>query len=84
MGRESEQFEPWALGAVYHKNVPAISGPLIDTATVKDGAFVLTFKYPQGLSARGDLTGFELAGAGIQWQPAEAKIDSGWKGTVPV
>jgi len=65
----------WALGAVYHKDVPAISGPLIDTATVKGGTFVLTFKYAQGLNAKGDLTGFEIAGADGQWQPADAKIE---------
>jgi sialate O-acetylesterase len=65
----------WALGAVYHKEVPAISGPLIDTATVKDGTYVLTFKHAQGLNAHGDLTGFEIAGADGQWQPAEAKIE---------
>lgn len=65
----------WALGAVYHKDVPAISGPLIDTAKVKDGAFVLTFKYAKGLNAKGDLAGFEVGGADDQWQPAEARIE---------
>ncbi len=65
----------WALGAVYHKEVPAISGPLIDAATVKGGAFVLTFKHAKGLNAKGDLTGFEIAGADGQWQPAEARIE---------
>ena len=65
----------WALGAVYHKDVPDTSGPLIDTATVKGGAFVLTFKHAQGLNAKGDLAEFEIAGADGQWQPAEAKID---------
>lgn len=65
----------WALGAVYHKDVPAISGPLIDAATVKDGAFVLTFQHAKGLNAHGDLAGFEVAGADGQWHPADAKID---------
>jgi sialate O-acetylesterase len=65
----------WALGSVYEKDVPAICGPLIDTATVKGGEFVLTFKHAKGLNAKGDLTGFEIAGADGQWQPAEAKID---------
>lgn len=65
----------WALGAVYQKNVPAICGPLIDTATAKGGEFVLTFKHAKGLQAIGDLSGFEVAGADGQWQPAEAKIE---------
>ncbi len=65
----------WALGAVYHKDVADTSGPLIDTATVRSGAFVLTFKHAKGLNAKGDLTGFEIAGADGQWQPADAKIE---------
>lgn len=65
----------WALGAVYQKEVPAICGPLIDKATAKGSEFVLTFKHAKGLQAKGDLTGFEVAGADGQWQPAEAKIE---------
>ncbi len=64
----------WALGSVYQKDVPAICGPLIETATAKGGEMALTFKHAKGLTAKGDLTGFELAGADGQWQPAEAKI----------
>ncbi len=65
----------WALGVVYHKEVPAISGPLIEAARVTGGAFVLTFKHAKGLNAKGDLSGFEIAGADGQWQPAEARIE---------
>ncbi|MFO1482824.1 MAG: sialate O-acetylesterase [Verrucomicrobiaceae bacterium] len=65
----------WALGAVYHQDVPDTSGPLIDTVTVKGGEIVCTFTHAKGLNAKGDLTGFEVAGADGQWQPAEAKID---------
>ncbi|MFN0079500.1 MAG: sialate O-acetylesterase [Prosthecobacter sp.] len=65
----------WALGTVYQKDVPAICGPLIDTATAKGSELVLTFKHAKGLQAKGDLTEFEIAGADGQWQPAEAKID---------
>lgn len=65
----------WALGEVYHKDVADTSGPLIDKATVKDGAFVITFTHAKGLNAKGELTGFEIAGADGQWQAAEAKID---------
>jgi sialate O-acetylesterase len=57
------------------KRRPAICGPLIDTATAKGGEFVLTFKHAKGLQAKGDLSGFEVAGADGQWQPAEAKIE---------
>ena len=65
----------WALGEVYHKNVADTSGPLIDKATVKGGAFVLSFTHAKGLTAKGDLAEFEIAGADGQWQAADAKID---------
>jgi sialate O-acetylesterase len=65
----------WALGSVYQKDVPDTSGPLIDTATVKGGEIVCAFTHAKGLTAKGDLTGFEIAGADGQWQPAEAKIE---------
>ena len=65
----------WALGAVYHKDVADTSGPLIDKATVKGGALVLTFTHAKGLNAKGDLTEFEIAGADGQWQAADAKIE---------
>ncbi|WP_395730818.1 sialate O-acetylesterase [Prosthecobacter sp.] len=65
----------WALGAVYHKDVADTSGPLIDKATVKGGALVLTFTHVKGLNAKGDLTEFEIAGADGQWQAADAKIE---------
>lgn len=65
----------WALGVVYHKDVADTSGPLIDKATVKGGALVLTFTHAKGLNAKGDLTEFEIAGADGQWQAADAKIE---------
>lgn len=65
----------WALGTVYHKEVEAICGPLIDTVTTKGAELVLTFKHSKGLKAKGDLTGFEVAGADEKWQPAAAKIE---------
>jgi sialate O-acetylesterase len=69
------RFAQWALGAVYHKDVAETSGPLIDKATVKGGALVLTFTHAKGLNAKGDLTEFEVAGADGQWQTANAKIE---------
>ncbi|WP_395748064.1 sialate O-acetylesterase [Prosthecobacter sp.] len=65
----------WALGAVYHKEVADTSGPLIDKATVKGGAMVLTFTHAKGLTAKGELAEFEIAGADGQWQAAEARIE---------
>ncbi len=65
----------WALGTVYHKEVEAICGPLIDTVTAKGAEMVLTFKHSKGLNARGGLTGFEVAGADEKWQAAQAKIE---------
>ena len=65
----------WALGEVYHKEVADTSGPLIDTAKVKGGEIVVSFKHAKGLNAKGDLTGFEVAGADGLWQAAEAKIE---------
>ncbi|MCB1277555.1 sialate O-acetylesterase [Prosthecobacter sp.] len=65
----------WALGSVYHKDVPDTAGPLIKEATVKGGEIVCAFTHAKGLTAKGDLTGFEVAGADGQWQPADAKID---------
>lgn len=65
----------WALGVVYHKDVADTSGPLIDKATVKDGAFVLTFTHAKGLNAKSELGEFEVAGTDGQWQAADAKIE---------
>jgi sialate O-acetylesterase len=65
----------WALGEVYHKDVPDTSGPLIDKATVKNGAYVLTFTHAKGLTAKDELAEFEIAGADGQWQKADAKIE---------
>ncbi len=65
----------WALGSVYNKKVEAICGPLIDRVTIKGTEMVLTFKHAKGLNVKGELTGFEVAGADEKWQAADAKIE---------
>lgn len=66
----------WALGTVYGKKVPSISGPLPTTQSFRKDEVVLSFKHADcGLLAKdGDLKGFTIAGSDRQWQPAQAKI----------
>ncbi len=67
----------WALGTVYGKNVPAISGPLPTGPTINGNTITVSFKHTNGglksLNG-GPLTGFQIAAADQQWKPAEAKI----------
>lgn len=66
----------WALGTVYGKKVPAVSGPLPAGHDVRGGEIVLRFKHSEGgLVARGpELTGFTIAGADRNFVPARARI----------
>ena len=67
----------WALGTVYGKKVPAISGPLPDGYNIQGNAITVSFKHTNGgLKSMngGSLTSFQIAGADHQWKPAEAKI----------
>ena len=67
----------WALGTVYGKNVPAISGPLPADSNISGNAITVSFKHANGglKSIPGSpLTGFQIAAADQQWKPAEAKI----------
>jgi sialate O-acetylesterase len=67
----------WALGTVYGKNVPAISGPLPTGSTINGNAITVSFKHANGglkSITSGPLTGFEIAAADQQWKTAEAKI----------
>ena len=67
----------WALGTVYGKNVPAISGPLPAGSTMGDNNITISFQHTNGglkSITGGPLTGFQLAAADQQWKPAEAKI----------
>ena len=67
----------WALGTVYGKNVPAISGPLPAGSMISGNAITVDFKHANGglkSIKDGPLTGFQIAAADQQWKPAEAKI----------
>lgn len=67
----------WALGTVYGKTVPAISGPLPAGSTINGDAITISFHHTNGglkSITGGPLTGFQIAGADQQWKPAEAKI----------
>ncbi len=67
----------WALGTVYGKNVPAISGPLPVGSSTKGNEITVSFKHTNGglkSITGGTLTGFQIAGADQQWKTADAKI----------
>jgi len=67
----------WALGTVYGKDVPAISGPLPAGSTIEGKTITVSFQHTNGglkSITGGPLTGFQIAGADRQWKPAEAKI----------
>ena len=67
----------WALGTVYGKQVPAISGPLPAGSSVNGTSVTVSFKHANGgLKAMdgGPLKGFLIAAADQQWKPADAKI----------
>lgn len=66
----------WALGTVYDRKVPAISGPLPVGHEIKGNKIIVTFKHTEdGLLAKGgDLAGFLVAGEDKQWKPAQATI----------
>jgi sialate O-acetylesterase len=68
----------WALGTVYGRSVPAISGPLPAGSSVHGNAITVTFQHANGgLKTRdgGPVRGFQAAGADQQWRPAVAKIE---------
>ena len=67
----------WALGTVYGKSVPAISGPLPAGSSVQGDAIAVSFQHTQGglkSMTGGPLTGFQIAAADQRWKAAEAKI----------
>ncbi len=68
----------WALGTVYGKSVPAISGPLPADSSFNSNAITVTFKHANGglkTKAGGPVKGFQIAGADQQWKPATIKIE---------
>jgi sialate O-acetylesterase len=71
------RFALWALGTVYNRKVPAISGPLPTRHEVRKNEIVVSFKHTDGgLKAReGELKGFTIAGADQQFVPALARVE---------
>lgn len=67
----------WALGTVYGKDVPAISGPLPAGSKIEGNTITVSFQHTNGglkSMTGGPLTGFQIAAADRQLKPAEAKI----------
>lgn len=66
----------WALGSVYGKKVPAVSGPLPAGHEVKGSEISVAFKHTDGglVAKDGELAGFVVAGSDKQWKPALARI----------
>ena len=66
----------WALGTVYDRTVPAISGPLPAGHAVDGSSITIDFRHAAGLKARdgGPLRGFVIAGADRVWKTAAARI----------
>jgi len=68
----------WALGTVYSKNVPAISGPLPASSLINSNTITVSFKHANGglkTTDGGPAKGFQIAGADQQWKPAVARLD---------
>lgn len=67
----------WALGKVYDRKVPAISGPLPSGHEIKGDSITVTFKHTDGglVLKEGQPGAFLIAGKDKQWKPAKARID---------
>lgn len=64
-----------ARAIAYGEKIP-YSGPLVESAKLENGKFVLSFSHVDGglVAKGGDLRGFEVAGADKVYQPAKAVI----------
>ncbi len=68
----------WALRTVYDQQVPAASGPLFKSQSIKGKEIALSFTDTDGgLQAKGGsgLKGFLISGADQKWKAAQARID---------
>lgn len=67
----------WALGTVYGKKLPSVSGPLPAGHEVRGSEVAVSFTHADGgLHAEGgEPKGFTIAGEDRQWKPAVARID---------
>lgn len=70
------RFALWALGMVYRREVPAVSGPLPARHEVRNGAITVHFHHANGglVAKDGAAGGFEIAGSDGKWTRAEARI----------
>ena len=70
------RFALWALGMVYRREVPAVSGPLPARHEVRNGAITVHFHHANGglVAKDGTSGGFEIAGSDGKWTRAEARI----------
>lgn len=66
----------WALGSVYGKDVPAVSGPLPAGHQIDAGKITVSFHHANGglVAKGGDLQGFVIAGKDRVWRDAQAEI----------
>jgi sialate O-acetylesterase len=69
-----ERLSLLARRMVFGEDVTA-SGPLFQLAYPQDGAMHVWFTHAKGLTAKGNLEGFEVAGADGNFVPAQAHID---------
>jgi sialate O-acetylesterase len=67
----------WALGTVYGRKVPAVSGPLPVGHEIQGDSITVTFKHTEGglVFKEGQTGAFAIAGKDKQWKPARAKIE---------
>jgi sialate O-acetylesterase len=63
-----------ALARAYGKPLE-FSGPAFDSMKVEGNAIRINFTHADGLTAKGDLGAFTIAGADGKFSPATAKID---------
>ena len=66
----------WALGTVYDRDVPAVSGPIPSGHQIDGNKIILLFQHATGLKTRDDLApvGFEIQDSEGKWHSADAEI----------
>ncbi|MCK6487247.1 MAG: 9-O-acetylesterase [Planctomycetes bacterium] len=65
----------WALHDVYGRSAVVPSGPVFTGLAAEGATLRLAFDHAQGLTAKGELKGFAIAGTDGPWLAAEARID---------
>lgn len=86
----ANRLAQWAMGAVYGKSVPAVSGPLFLGYQLEGCEVKVSFLHANGglISKGGALRGFFMAGEDRVWREAQAEIRGDtvviWHPDVPV